>query len=267
MKKLLSLVLAAMMGAALFAGCGASSQDDWKYVQEKGTLKIGITLYQPMNYKDENGNLTGFDTELAEAVCEKLGLTPEFVEIDWDQKAVELKSKSIDCIWNGMTITEEMKSQLTFSVPYSGNAQVCVINTANAGTFQTLEDLAGAKVGAEAGSAGEKAVKADKNLSQGDLVAMTAQRDTLLELKSGTIDVAVIDQVMAEASVGEGTSYNDLMIVDGIALSEEEYGIGFRKDSQLADKVNAALQELANEGVVAELAEKYPSVLVKLKAE
>lgn len=267
MKKLMSLVLAAAMGAVLFAGCGASGQDDWQYVQDKGTLKIGITLYQPMNYKDESGNLTGFDTELAEAVCEKLGLTPEFVEIDWDQKVVELKSRSIDCIWNGMTITDELKEQITFSNPYSGNAQVCVINTANADTYQTLEDMAGAKVGAEAGSAGEAAVEADENLSQGGLVAMTAQRDTLLELKSGTIDVAVIDQVMAEASVGEGTSYDDLMIVDGIALSEEEYGIGLRKDSQLADKVNEALQQLANEGVVAELAEKYPSVLVKLQAE
>lgn len=269
MKKIVSVFAAAALAAGLLAGCGQTGGSDWKYVQEKGTLKIGITLFDPMNYYDpENPDkLIGFDTELAEAVCAKLGVTPEFVQIDWDQKIVELQGKNIDCIWNGMTILDELKENMDFSVPYSGNMQVCVINKANAGAFTSLESMAGAKFVAEAGSAGQKSVEGSEALKGAQLTTVQAQRDTLLELKSGTADVAVIDAVMAYASVGEGTSYSDLMVVEGIELSKEEYGIGFRKGSDVAAKVNEALQQLADDGTVAQLAEKYPSVLVTLKAK
>ena len=268
MKKLLAGIISALTLCAALAGCGGqpAQTDDLAYIQEKGTLKIGITLFQPMNYYDESepDKLVGFDTELAEAVCEKLGVTPEFVVIDWDQKVIELQSKNIDCIWNGMTILDELKENIDFSMPYSGNMQVCVVSKDNAQTFQSTTDMADAKIAVEAESAGHKAVEGDESLSQAELISVGAQSDALMEVKAGTADVAVIDAVMAYASVGEGTSYSDLAVVDGIELGKEEYGIGFRKGSNVVDEVNKALQELTEEGSVEELQAKYPSVLVTL---
>ena len=164
-----------------------------------------------------------------------------------------------------MTISDDLKENMDFSVPYSGNMQVCVINSANAGVYTDLASMANAKIVAEAGSAGQKSVEAEDVLKDAQLTTVQAQRDTLLELKSGTADVAVIDAVMAYASVGEGTDYADLMVVDGIELSKEEYGIGLRKGSDMTEKINTALQELTDDGTVAALSEKYPSVLVTLE--
>ncbi len=127
---------------------GTSDEDDLAYVKEKGTLIIGITEYAPMNYYDESGKLVGFDTEFAEAVCEKLGVTPEFVVIDWNTKVVELASKNIDCIWNGMTILDDLKENLDFSAAYMRNKQVLVV-----------KDGFDISIVAEAGSAGENSVK------------------------------------------------------------------------------------------------------------
>ena len=267
MKKVFAFAAAAAMAAGLLAGCGQTGESDLQYVQEKGTLKIGITLFDPMNYYDpeDPDKLIGFDTELAEAVCKKLGVTPEFVQIDWEQKVFELESKNIDCIWNGMTILDELKENIDFSTAYSGNMQVCVINTANKDVYTDLASMANAKFVAEAGSAGQSSVEGSEALQGAQLTTVQAQRDTLLELKSGTADVAVIDAVMAYASVGEGTDYADLMVVEGIELSKEEYGIGLRKGSDLTEAINTALQELTDDGTVAALGEKYPSVLVTLQ--
>ena len=264
MKKFAALAMAAAVLAGTLAGCGGSASDLEK-IEKNGVLKVGITLYEPMNYKDEDGNLTGFDTELTQAVCEKLGVDAEFVVIDWDQKVTELKSGNIDCVWNGMTLTDELKTNMDFSMPYAGNTQVCVVNKANADVYTTLESMADARIVAEAGSTGAATVEANETLKNAQLTTMTAQRDTLLELKSGTADVAVIDGVMAKASVGEGTSYDDLMIVEGLELSKEEYGVGLRKGSDLTAKINEALQQLADEGFVDQLAEKYPTVQVMLE--
>ena len=262
MKKLLTGIISVLILCVALAGCGGQTAqtDDLAYIQEKGTLKIGITLFQPMNYYDESepDKLVGFDTELAEAVCEKLGVTPEFVVIDWDQKVIELQSKNIDCIWNGMTILEELKENIDFSMPYSGNMQVCVVSRDNAQTFQSTADMTDAKIAVEAESAGQKAVEGDESLGQAELISVGAQRDALMEVKAGTADVAY-------ASVGEGTSYSDLTVVDGIELGKEEYGIGFRKGSNVVDEVNKALQKLTEEGVVEELQARYPSVLVTLE--
>ena len=247
------------------SGEAAQGNGDWAAIQEKGTLVVGMTIFDPMNYYDENGNLIGFDTELAQAVGEKLGVEVQFQEIEWDNKVIELDAGNIDCIWNGMTILDDLKDSIDFSIPYSGNMQVPVINSANAGTFTSVESMNSpdVTVAAESGSAGESAI--DDNLPDANKLTVAAQRDCLTELKSGTIDVGVIDYVMADASVGEGTSYSDLQIVDGVEFEKEEYGIGFRKGSDLTEKVNEALQELADEGVVAQLAEKYPSVMVTLE--
>lgn len=284
LKKIVSSLLACTLVVSLFTACGGSSSStpvssaagsasssaatsDWEYVSGKGSLVIGITLFDPMNYYDETETLVGFDTELAQAVCKKLGVKAEFVEIDWNNKLMELDAKKIDCIWNGFTIMDDLENAVDYTIPYSTNYQSVVINQKNKDLYTDLASLAEASIGVEAGSAGEAAVAAESVLSKANVVSVTAQRDNLLELKSGTLDAAVIDVVMAQASVGEGTDFADLMVLSGIELSKEEYGVGFREGSDLPAKVNQALQELANEGFLEELQEKYPSVMVCLKAE
>lgn len=259
MKRVVSLFAAAALAASLLAGCGQTGESDWEYVQEKGTLKIGITLFEPMNYYDpeDPDTLIGFDTELAEAVCEKLGVTPEFVEIDWDQKVFELQSKNIDCIWNGMTITDDLKENISVSDPYVKNMQVVVIKDSNKDKFTDTASLAGATLVAEAGSAGQAAVEADENLSQATLTTVTKQTDALLEIESGASDAAILDWTLAKSMIGEGTDFADLMMIDGAELSVEEYGIGFRKDSDLCTKVNEIMAELVEDGTLPALAEKY----------
>lgn len=275
MKKILALLLAAMMTLSL-AACGSdtgstdedsgdtagqdtaepSADDDFAYIQGNGSMKIGFTYFEPMNYMDDNGEFVGFETEFATAVCEKLGVEPEFVEINWDSKVMELESKNIDCIWNGMTITPELEEALTISDPYIKNYQVVVIRADNADTYTTTADLVGKTVEAEAGSAGETAISEDENLSQATYVSVTKQTDALLEVKTGAADAAVMDFVLANAMVGQG-DYADLTVIPDLQLSVEEYGVGFRKDSDAAEKVNEAMQALIEDGTLNTLAEKY----------
>ena len=275
-KKLLALLLAGAMSLSLLAGCGggndaatddtaangtddtsAQTESDLAYVQDKGTMVIGYTVYEPMNYTDENGEFTGFDTEFARAVCEKLGVEPEFVEINWDTKVIELDAKSIDCIWNGMTITDDLTENISVSDPYVKNMQVVVIKDSNKDKFTDTASLAGATLVAEAGSAGQAAVEADENLSQATLTTVTKQTDALLEIESGASDAAILDWTLAKSMIGEGTDFADLMMIDGAELSVEEYGIGFRKDSDLCTKVNEIMAELVEDGTLPALAEKY----------
>ncbi|HIX89588.1 MAG TPA: transporter substrate-binding domain-containing protein [Candidatus Agathobaculum pullicola] len=272
-KKLLALMLAGAMSLALLAGCGGQKTEnagtdnngdtgtetasDLAYVQDNGKMVIGYTVYEPMNYTDENGEFTGFDTEFAKAVCEKLGVTPEFVEINWDTKVVELDAKSIDCIWNGMTITDELKANIAISDPYVKNMQVVVIKDSNKDKFTDTASLSGANLVAEAGSAGQSTIEADENLSQANLTTVTKQTDALLEIESGASDAAVLDWTLAKSMIGEGTDFADLMMIDGAELSVEEYGIGFRKGSDLCTEVNKIMAELVQDGTLPALAEKY----------
>lgn len=236
----------------------ASEGGDWAYIADKGTFVVGITLFEPMNYYDENGELTGFETEFTKAVCEKMGVEPVFQEIEWEQKELELNSKNIDAIWNGLTVTEDRKENMAFSKSYVRNKQVVVINSKNADKYTDIASMAGASCAAESGSAGESAIQSDSVLSQNEYIPTSAQKDVLLELKSGTIEVGVIDYVMAIASVGEGTDYSDLMIVEGIELAPEEYAVGLRKgDTETVEKVNSAIDELVADGTLKALAEKY----------
>lgn len=262
MKKLLAFMLSLLCVFSL-AACtarqttdGADAASDYDYIASNGKLVIGITLYEPMNYKDANGELTGFDTEFAQAVCAKLGLEPEFQVIDWDMKESELSSRNIDCIWNGLTVTEERRENMDFSTSYLTNKQCLVINSSNAGTYTDTASLASAMLSAEGGSAGEDAVSSDANLSQASYTASDSQASALLALKSGNYDAIIIDYTLATASVGSG-DYADLMIVEGVQLANEEYAIGFRLGSDMTAKVNAIIQELIDDGTLASLAEKY----------
>ena len=264
MKKILSVLLSAICMGALLVGCSNSNATDWEYIKNKNELVVGITLYEPMNYYDESGKLIGFDTEFAEAVSEIVGVPVKFQEIEWDQKEVELKSKKIDCIWNGLTVTEDRKENMAFSKSYVINEQVVVINKANQDKYTSLADMDGINVCAESGSAGESAIAADEHLSTGSYLGVSAQKDALLEVKAGTCDAAVIDSTLAKAVINEDTDYQDLLILYGAPLQSEEYAIGFRlEDTETVAKVNAAIDELVANGKLAELGEKYGVDVIK----
>jgi len=270
MKKFISTVLALGMAASL-AACGgsastaastestaasaaeATADSDLAYIKNKGKMTIGYTVYEPMNYTDADGNFTGFDTELATAVCEKLGVEPDFVEINWDTKIVELDAKSIDCIWNGMTLTDDVMANTACTKAYAKNAQVVVMK-ADA-DYSSTADLVGKTIVAEAGSAGESAISEDESLSQADYVSKSVQTDCLMEVAAGTSDAAVIDSLMAAAMVGEGTGYANLTYTCG--LNSEEYGVGFRKGSDLVQKLNDFFKASYADGSMLKIAETY----------
>ena len=238
------------------AACAAGEQSDLKYVKKNGKLIIGYTVYEPMNYTDENGNFTGFDTELAKAVCEKLGVDPEFVIIDWGTKEVSLNGKDIDCIWNGMTLDAEREANMACTNPYVKNAQVVVVKEGFA--YTDTASLAGGVVCAEIGSAGEDLIKGeapDAGLAQAEYVGKSVQTDCLMEVKAGTADAAVLDMTLANSMTGEGTNYADLKIVD--YLAEENYGVAFRKGSDMRDAVNEIFAAMVKDGSMQALADKY----------
>ena len=241
----------ASSAAASASAVSGSADSDLAYIKGKGKMTIGYTVYEPMNYTDADGNFTGFDTELATAVCEKLGVEPEFVEINWDTKIVELDAKSIDCIWNGMTITDDIQQNAACTKAYAKNAQVVVVKDGT--EYASTADLVGKTVVAEAGSAGESAIADDENLAQADYISKSVQTDCLMEVAAGTADAAVLDLTLANAMIGEGTDYANLKIVD--ELNAEEYGVAFRKGSDAAAAVDEAFDELTADGTMQALAD------------
>lgn len=275
LKRILSLLLAAVLlcsvGAA-FAGCSSSdagsgddtnasdsanSNSDLAYIQEKGTLVVAVTKFEPMNYQNEDGSWTGFDTEFAQAVAEKLGVKAEFVVIDWDNNLSELQSKSVDCLWNGMTITDRIKKGADVTNAYVKNAQVVVMNNDVVNNYNSLDEMSDLSFAAEAGSAGA-GVLDDAGIAY---TALAAQSDCLMEVQSGASDACVIDLTMANNMTGEGTSYADLGYK--VELNEEEYGIAFRKGSDMVEKVNEIMAEMMQDGTLDDLAEKYSLTLIK----
>ncbi|MBR6917656.1 MAG: transporter substrate-binding domain-containing protein [Clostridia bacterium] len=223
-------------------------------IVEKGKIVVGITDYAPMNYKDENDEWTGFDTEFAQAFAAILGVDVEFVEIDWDNKWFALESGNVDCIWNGMTITEEAKLNADVSDAYVMNNQVLVTKTANVKAYTEPSAVEG-EVAVEAGSAGQSAAE-DAELNA---VEYPLQSDALLAVESGKAVACVIDKTMADAMTGEGTDYDDLSAA--FALTEEEYGVAFRKGSDLLAKFNDAIASLKDDGTLPALAEEYKLTL------
>ena len=252
-----STVASSAASGSAAASAAETAASDLDYIKEKGKMVIGYTVYEPMNYTDADGNFTGFDTELATAVCEKLGVEPEFVEINWDTKVVELDAKSIDCIWNGMTLTDDIMANTATTKAYAKNAQVVVVKDGT--DYSSTADLVGKTVVAEAGSAGEAAIEGDENLAQADYVSKSVQTDCLMEVAAGTADAAVLDLTLANAMIGEGTDYASLKIVD--ELNAEEYGVAFRKGSDAAAAVDAVFDELKADGTMQALADKYDLAL------
>ncbi len=258
MKKMIAMMLVLLLSLSLFTACGADKADsDLKYIQDKGKLIVGITDYAPMDYKDENGEWTGFDAEFARLFAKELGVECEFYVIaDWGKKFLELDTKQIDVVWNGMTITEEVKLNTNCSNPYVVNAQVLVMKADAVNNFPDAASITGLTIAAENGSAGQTAAQ-DAGVQ--NIILTQDQGAALMEVAAGTSDGCVIDITMANAMTGEGTSYADL--APGISLTSEEYGVGFRKDSDVTAKFNAFMENLAKDGTLQALADKYSLTL------
>ena len=233
------------------SAASASSDSDMQYVIDKGTLVVGITNFEPMDYMDEDGNWIGFDADLATAFADSLGVDVEFMEIDWNNKILELDGKTIDCVWNGMTLTDEVTSAMETTKPYCNNAQVVVVKEDVADKYQDVESLKDLTFAVEAGSAGAEQASAN-NLNYTEVQNQAA---ALMEVAAGTSDAAIIDSLMAAAMIGVGTSYEDLTYT--VSLNSEEYGVGFRKGSDLAQELNNFFEESYKDGTMLEIAKEY----------
>ena len=251
MKKIFALILAlAVLMSMTACGKKETTQTDSEYVKANGKLIVGITEFAPMDYQ-EDGKWIGFDADMATLFAESLGVAVEFVVIDWELKDSELEAKSIDCVWNGMTLTDGVKAAMDTSVPYCNNAQVVVVSKDVADNYTNEANLGELTFAVEAGSAGES-VAAEKGLTATSVVD---QATALLEVSSGTCDAAIIDLLMAGAMIGEGTSYENLTYT--VALNSEEYGVGFRKGSDLTEKLNEFFAKTYSDGTMMEIAEIY----------
>lgn len=248
MKKLFALMLCLALVLSCAAGLAESDKDA---VVAKGKLVVGITDFAPMDYRDTDGSWVGFDADAARCFAATLGIEAEFVEIDWDNKVLELNSGNIDCVWNGMTLTDEVLAAMNCSNPYANNAQIVIVPAEKAADYQTVESLAGLTFAVEAGSAGEAAAKELGNKYN----PVQNQAATLLEVTAQTSDAAIIDSLMAAAMVGEGTDYASLTYT--VPLTEEKYGVGFRKDSDLADALNDFFKTAWANGTLVEFAKLY----------
>lgn len=274
MKKFLLLMLTVALAFSLVA-CGqqtatTDAESDWDYIQGKGVLTVGVTNYPPMNYLDDNGEWTGFDTEFAQAVCESLGIKAEFVEISWEAKETELASKNIDVLWNGMCITEDRKEMWEVTKPYMYNTQAMVMKADKA--EEIMADVTGKKVVAEAGSTGEEKltgaiddtndasvkVMAKEYFANSEYTGVESMATALMDVQNGVADIALVDSVIAQGMIeGEGSTLTDLVINTDNKFGDQFFGIAFRKGSDMCEKVNAAIAELTENGKLNEIAEKY----------
>ena len=252
MKKLFAILVTAIL--AVTASLGLTACGEEKGSLEDGKLTIGYTIYAPMNYFDNDNNFVGFDTDLAKAFCEEIGVEAEFVEINWNNKFIDLNGKKIDAIWNGMTITDEVKEKTAVSKPYLDNKQVVICKAENADKFTTIDSIKTASsVAFEKGSAGESAVK-DIDITK---IESSAQKDTLLEVASGRSEIAVIDLMMARVLVGAGTNYSNLVYKD-VGFELEEFGVAFRKtDDGLAKAFDLFVKMAKANGLFDTLSNKY----------
>ncbi len=264
-QKILALVLTLALMAALTACAGGqtatdptpagnpdtTAESDLAYIQNKGTLVIGITEFEPMDYTYANGEWIGFDADLAKAFAESLVVTPEFQVIEWDNKTFELEGKTIDVVWNGMTLTDEVTSAMACSNPYFNNAQVVIVKADKAADYQTADSVKELSFAVENGSAGMEQVEA----LGANYTPVLDQATALLEVSSGNVDAAVIDYLMAAATVGEGTSYPDLTYT--CELNSEEYGVGFRKGSDMAQALNEFFKTAYADGTMQAIANSY----------
>lgn len=258
--KKVCILAAIVIAAVMTAGCGGhrggksagpgKGQSDLEYVQSKGTLVVGVTDFAPMDYRDGE-EWSGFDADLAKAFAESIGLTAELVEIDWDEKTKLLEEGSIDCIWNGMTMTDKLQKTISCSEPYLSNAQVVVLQDSDAGQYQTADDCQHMLFAVEEGSTGENLLREMKYR----YTPYATQMEALQSVREKKTDAAVIDIIMAEYYTGAGQEFEDLQF--SISLNDEKFCVGFRKDSDLTQKVNEFLKNAYGDGTISSLANQY----------
>ncbi len=258
--KIKKLTVIAAAAGLLLSGCGGAQektasaleegQSDLSYVKEKGTFVIGITDFAPMDYMEDD-KWTGFDAELAEAFAQSIGVTPEFEEIDWDKKAELLRDGEIDCIWNGMTLTEELQETIDCSKPYLSNAQVVVVRKEDLEQFQTVEDCQHMLFAAESGSTGEELLK-DLNYRY---AAYDTQKEALQSVTDKKADAAVCDIIMAGYYTKDGNEFDGLGFQ--IQLNDEKICVGLRKDSDLTELLNDFLEESVSDKTMSDIAAQY----------
>lgn len=243
-----------VLSASVFAMTACNNGD-------KEVVTVGYTVYPPMNYEDADGNLIGFDTELAKAVFTKLGYTVIFKEINWDNKYVDLNAGTISCIWNGFTSigadedNVQRNTKVDFSYNYMINAQCVVIRSSDSAALTDVASFSGKTGYVEAGSAGAT-YAADIFGEIATIRTATKQMDALMQVRTDAADFAVLDYQLANSVVGKG-DYSNLTIVSSMSSDAENYAVGFKKGSALTAKVNSALEELAADGTILALAQKY----------
>ena len=224
--------------------CTAS---DHKYISDKDVLVIGITAdYKPMNFLDTEGNWTGFDTEFAEAVCENLGLEAKFETIFWDKRVDELKSKKIDCIWNGYTINKI--DEVDFTDAYALNSQVFVTKLENKENYKTVESINGLTVAVEKGGASKNIInELELNV---EMLEYSSQKEALIAVSDGRADGCIVDKVIYNSLVHSDLAFS-------VYLNTENFGIGFREGSDMVELVNEQIAVLKRNGTLSRLADKY----------
>ncbi|MBE6734277.1 MAG: transporter substrate-binding domain-containing protein [Ruminococcaceae bacterium] len=261
MKKILSILSLVMVAVLMLTGCASSdkgidAKNDLMNIKAAGKMVIGITESAPMNYYDEEGNLVGFDTEYAKVVCERLGVEAEFKIINWNTKEKDLEKGEVDAVWNGLTVNKDRRKDMDFTKVYLTNKQCVVIDKSDVSVYTSAQKMKDAVVTAEAGSAGEVAVSYNRYLSKADYVPSGSQSNALIALAAGNADGAVVDITFAFSNVGKG-DYKNLMIVEDITLSDEEYAVGLRKGSDLTAEINRVTDELIEDGTLLAIAAEY----------
>ncbi|ADG81303.1 family 3 extracellular solute-binding protein [Thermincola ferriacetica] len=264
MKKYILTALLLLLAAVLvLSGCGGSSPSSsqasdpsWEKVKEKGEFVLGLDEnFPPMGFRDEKGEIVGFDVDVAKEVTSRLGVKLKLQPINWDAKEQELNTGNIDAIWNGFTITEDRKQNVLFSKPYMKNRQVIIVM--NNSNFTNLADLAGKKLGLQAGSSAADALAGAKDFKAklGEVVEFDDNMTALMDLEKGGIDAVLMDEIVARYYI---TMKNKGYKVLDEALASEEYGIGFRKnDKQLMEKIQRTLEAMAKDGKLAEISTKW----------
>lgn len=236
----------------------AKAESDAAVIKNKRKLVVGVTLFEPLDFLVD-GDWTGFDAELAKLFAQELGVKAEFQEIEWASKEIELKSGNVDCLWNGLTYSEERAKQMAMSDPYMKNCQTLVTKLTDNTAYTKIEDLKGRSIAAESGSAGEEYIQNKLKDIGVKYVEKTSQLDALTELVAGTSDTAIIDSVMAKYLINKkGSDFGSLASNDDVLKSDDEvYSVAFRKDSDLVDQLNAFLAKIKKDGTLEKLAEKY----------
>ncbi len=262
MKKTIVLACVLLISTALvLTGCGTASQtsgagDSWEQVKEKGEFVMGLDAnFPPMGFEDENGEIVGFDVDIAKEVCSRLDIKLKLQPINWDAKEQELNTKKIDAIWNGFTITEERKKEVLFSEPYMNNRQVLVVMADS--DFNSPADLEGKKLGLQAGSSAADALNASEDFKAklGEVVEFDDNMMALMDLEKGGVDVVLMDEIVARYYIQKKDKGYRVLDEE---LAREEYGIGFRKeDTELMQQFQKTLEEMAKDGKLAEISNSW----------